>query len=147
MKLFAFALLIASLIQTSFLPIDLCLVLLICRSYAVHNPNNYFLALLAGLFLGILTSTNIGFWPIFFVITVLVIHLIRLLPITGRFLTVVPVAFLILLAGEMVANVFLRVPLNYWYPAIGSLIALPIYIAIKEWEERFVAKPGIKLKL
>lgn len=147
MKLFTFILLIAAFLQTSFLPLDLCLILLVCRSYAIHQPNNYFLALLTGLFLGILTSTNVGFWPIIFVTAVLIIHLVRLLPITSRFLTVVPVAFLILLGSDMAANFFLRLPFNFWYPAIGSLIALPIYVAIKEWEERFVAKPGIKLRL
>jgi hypothetical protein len=147
MKIFSFILLLAALIQTSFLPIDLCLILLICRSYAVHSRENYYLAVMSGILMGILSSSNLGFWPLLYVLAVLIVHIIRLLPITRRSLTVIPVTFLILTATAFTMNLFLKMPFIWWYALIGSLIALPIYMVIRIWEDRFITKPGIKLRV
>lgn len=147
MKLFIFILFILALLQTSFIPLNLCLVLLVCRSYAAHQLSNYYLALAAGFFLGILSAVNIGFWPLIFLIAVVVIHTVRQLPITARFLTVIPVTFVVLLAVNWTESFFLRTPFIWWYPLISSIIAFPVYIIVREWEDRFVAKPGIKLRV
>lgn len=147
MKLFIFILLIAAFLQTSFIPLNLCLIILICRSYAIHQKENYYLALYAGIFLGILSSANLGFWPLIMIPTVFIIHTIRLLPITGRVLTIIPVALLLLLASSGLEKLILNTAFVWWYPMISSIIALPIFIVIREWEERFITKKGIKLKL
>jgi hypothetical protein len=146
MKLFLFILFITALVQTSFIPLNLCLILLIARSYAVHNSNNYYLALLSGILLGVLTSFNIGFYAILFVLAVFLIHLIRLLPITGKFYTVWPVTFVVLSLAMVAENFVYHSEFNWWHPVIGAFIAVPVFIFVREWEERFVAKPGIKLK-
>ena len=147
MKLFSFLLLLAAFIQTAFLPLNICLVILICRSYAIHSKENYYLAIIAGLFIGILSPVNWGFWPLVFSASVALIHMIRLLPITGRLLMVVPVAFLILTLSNGIESLFLQAPFIWWYGALSSLIALPIFIAVRTWEERFIVKSGIKLKV
>lgn len=147
MKLYIFILLILAFLQSSFVPLNLCLLLLICRSYALHQQTNYYLALIAGVFLSILSAANLGFWPLVLIAAVFVIHFLRLLPITARFLTVVPVSFLVLLIISWVESQLMNTPFVFWYPVLSSLLALPLYIVIREWEDRFVAKPGIKLRV
>jgi hypothetical protein len=147
MKLFIFIFFLLTLLQTSFVPLNLCLILLICRSYASHQRSNYYLALAGGLYLGILSAANLGFWPIVMLMVVLLMHIIRLLPITARYLTVIPVTLVVVLAVSWIENFFLKTPLIWWYPVISAMIALPVYIVVREWEDRFVAKPGIKLRV
>lgn len=147
MKLFIFLIFIAAFLQTSFIPLNLCLLLLICRSYTVHESKNYYLALIAGVLLGILTSFNTGFYSLIFIGAVFLIHGIRLLPVTGRFLTVIPVAWVILVSAMAIENLFYQVAFNIWLPTIASILALPVYLIVREWEDRFIAKSGIKLKV
>lgn len=147
MKLFAFLLLIAAFLQTAFIPLNLCLLILICRSFAIHSKQNYYLALIAGVYLGILSTTNVGFWPLIFVVAVLVTHILRLIPISGRSLTIIPIAFSILFVVSIVESVVMKTPFLWWYPLISSLLSLPIFIIIREWEDRFISKTGVKLKV
>ena len=146
MKLFIFLLLIAAFLQTSFISLNLCLIILICRSYAIHQKENYYLALFSGIFLGILSSANLGFWPLIMIGTVFIIHAIRLLPITGRVLTIVPVALLVLFSASGLEKLLLNTTFVWWQPILSAIIALPIFIVVREWEERLITKPGIKLK-
>lgn len=147
MKLFAFLLLIAALLQTSFVPLNLCLILLICRSYAIHSQDNYYLAFLAGIFLGILSPANLGFWPLLFLLSVLIIHILRLVPIIHNTLIIIPIALSVLLTVSFIESLVFKVPFFWWYPLTSGIISLPIFIIVREWEERFVAKSGIKLKV
>jgi hypothetical protein len=147
MKLFIFLIFIAAFLQTSFIPLNLCLLLLICRSYTIHEAANYYLALTAGILLGILTSLNSGFYSLIFIGAVFLIHAVRLLPISGRFITVIPVTWVILIAVMAIESFFYHLPFKIWLPTLTSVLALPVYLIIREWEDRFVAKPGIKLKM
>lgn len=146
MKLFAFLLLLAAFLQTSFLSLNLCLLLLISRSYAVHKKDNYYLAFLAGIIIGILTTVNLGIWPLIFLVVVLLCHTIRRLPIMNRTITVVPLTLIILLVVNGLEFLFFKTPVNWLTLVIGSIINLPIFYLVKEWEERFITKPGLKLK-
>jgi hypothetical protein len=147
MKLFIFLLSLAAFIQTAFLPLNLCLIILICRAYAAPQRSNYYLALLAGTFLGILSAFNIGFYSGLFLVLVFLIQSLRLLPITGKFITVFPVLFLALTISMLFENLIYHLSLSWWNPLAGSLLGLPIFLIVREWEDRFIVKSGIKLKV
>jgi asparagine N-glycosylation enzyme membrane subunit Stt3 len=70
-----------------------------------------------------------------------------MLPITGKFITVFPVLFLALTFSMLFENLIYHLPLNWWNPIGGSLLGLPIFLIIREWEDRFIVKSGIKLKV
>ena len=147
MKLFSFLILLAAFLQTSLIPLNLCLILLISRAYTNHSKQNYFLAFFAGIFLGFLAPYNIGFWPLTFLVAVFIVHVFRLLPISGRFLTIIPVAFIILTAVSLLESLAFHTPFLWLYPVISSLLTLPIFIVVHQWEDRFIIKPAVKLKM
>lgn len=147
MKLFLFLLIIASFLQSSFLPMNLVLILIICRSYVVDETSNYLNAFIAGTFLGFLTTQNIGFWALILTIVVKIIHLSRKLPVSSNNFTIIPVAFVMILIVSLVEKLVFNLPFNFLKILLESLLCLPTFILIRFWEERFVIRPEIKLKI
>lgn len=147
MRVYLSALILIALIQSSLLPINLCLLAIIAKSFARHGKENYYLALLAGITLGILSTVNLGFWALIFLIVVWITHLVRKLPITANFFTILPVSFGIILIVTLLESFFLNQKINNWIIIIESILTLPLFVLIKIWEERFVVRDDIKLKL
>lgn len=147
MRYFIFLLLLSAFLQTAFIPLNLCLLLMICRSYAIEERENYYLGFASGIFLSILTATNLGFWTFIFVLYVKIIHAIRRLPVTARGVTIIPVSFLLFSFSAFLEYLIMGVSFSFFSVLISSLLSLPIYLVIKIWEDRFIAKPEIKLKV
>lgn len=147
MKLFVFLLIITALLQTTFLQVNPVLVLLICRALIREEIANYYSAFFIGILLGILESKNTGFYALFFVIIVKIIHLIKSTPISAYFLTVIPTTLVFSFALNYLKYLFFGQTVNIYIPPIDALLSLPVYFLLKIWEERFVAKQGIKLKI
>jgi cell shape-determining protein MreD len=147
MKLFVFLLIIACLLQASVVPANFALILLVSRSLIIDEKNNLYLALFTGLLLGLLMSINIGFYALVFVLYVEIVHLVKKSPISANILTVVPLTFVLLLALSYLEELILNQSFNLSPLLIQSLIALPFFVAVKFWEERFVVSPPLKLKM
>lgn len=147
MRVYLLALILIALIQSSLLPINLCLCAIIAKSFASYGKENYYLALITGITLGILSTINLGFWALILLIVVWITHLVRKLPITTNYLTILPVSFGIILVVTLLESFFLNQKINYWIIIIESVLTLPLFVLIKIWEERFVVRDDIKLKL
>ncbi|EKD91249.1 MAG: hypothetical protein ACD_30C00036G0003 [uncultured bacterium] len=147
MKTFLFILTLAALFQTTFLPVNLCLIIIITRSLAYEEPLNYYLALYAGIILGILSSTNLGIYGIIFLANVKLAHLLRKLPVTANVFTVVVISFVLFLLTAFLEMIFLKNSINIQKILIESAISLPMFIIIRIWEERFIVRPNVKLKI
>jgi hypothetical protein len=146
MRTFIVILILAAFVQSSFVSLNLVLVLLIARSFIIDDTANYWLAFISGISLGILTSLNIGFWSLYFLIVVKLIYLVRKMPLTNNVFAIVPVTFIFCLLAAFLEQIFLSQTINFIKVVAEGLISLPIYIAIKYWEERFVVKET-RLKL
>ncbi len=147
MKLFIFLLILAAFLQTSFIPINLCLIILICRSYAVHQTKNYYCAFAIGLILSILSTYNLGFWPVIFLISVTMVHTARSLPFAHKVFTIIPLTFLLVLAVNFIESILIKANFSWLAIIASSLSAFPLYIVIREWEERFMVKRDYRLKV
>lgn len=147
MKLFILILIISIFLQTSFVPLDLSLILLLSRAYVTDEKINLYLAFISGVLLGILSSQNIGIWPLIFLIVVKIAGLMRQLPISANFLTILPISFFLLGLVHLTKSFFLNQSLNFNFFLLDLIITLPIYILISFWEDRFVPKADIKLKI
>lgn len=121
--------------------------MLICRSLVVEEQANYYFAFLIGLLLGILSPVNLGYWPLLFLIIVKLVHLIRKLPISANLLTILPLAFLILIAVSFFEQLFFKQSFDIKMILIEVAIAFPIFIFFRFWEEQFIIKPELKLKI
>lgn len=147
MKTLFFVLLIAAFFQTTFLPINLVLIIIITRSLAYEEALNYYLAIYAGIILGVLSSTNLGIYGIIFLANVKLAHLLRKLPVTANVFTVVVISFALFLSTAFFEMIFLKNSINFQKILIESAISLPIFIIIRIWEERFIVRPNVKLKI
>ncbi|MBI2022593.1 hypothetical protein HYS97_01970 [Candidatus Daviesbacteria bacterium] len=147
MRISILAILIAAFIQTSFLQVNLCLVLIICRSLIVERDSDYPIAFFSGLLLGILSSQNLGFWPVVFLILVKLIKLFKKLPFSSNYLTILPISLVLILSTAFLEKLIFNQSLNYLKIVFEFILILPTYVAMLFWEDRFVIEKDIKLKI
>lgn len=147
MKLYLPILLLSALIQTSFLPLNLCLIFLICKSFETYDQANFYLAFIAGLMLGILGAVNLGFWPLTFLMVVWITHTLKKLPLVANFLIILPISFLIISLVSFTQSLIFAQKLPISLIAVETILTLPALLAVRFWEERFIPKNEIKLKL
>lgn len=147
MKLFFIFLLLAVFIQSSFLGINLALVLITARSFASDNKSNFYFAFMAGVLIGVLTSQNIGIWALAFVILVKALQVVKKLPVSANYLTIFPYSLVLILLIDFLTSLNLHFSFQIYKPVIEAVLVVPIFVIIKFWEERFVPTPAIKLKI
>ncbi len=148
MKTLIFILILLAFLQTSIIPINLVLIVLVLRVYVTQEKQNLYLAFALGLLISFLTNTPLGFYSISFLVIIELVSLIRKTPFLGHLITVVPLTLTALILQSVLELIFLKQSLIIWLPIIGAVLALPTYFLIRFWEERFVAKnTQIKLKV
>lgn len=147
MKLVILTLIILTLLQTVLLPVNLVLLLILARSLVTDEKSNLWLAFLAGILLGLMSGTNLGFWAVIFLVVVKLVVIIKQLPIQINLRTVLPISLGIIVLVNLVEWWFLKVSLSQLKVLTEVLLSLPIYLIVGWWEERFVVAPAVKLKL
>jgi hypothetical protein len=133
--------------QTTFLPINLALVLIIARSLLVEDRRNYIIAVIGGVILGLLASQNIGVWALVFLIITKAIFLVKKLPVSAGWIFIFPVSGVIIILASLLEGKLLNQNLNTVKIVIEVFMTVPIYILMKYTLERFGATSEIKLKL
>lgn len=134
-------------LQSAFLPVNLILVAIIARSMVLEDKSNYFLAFMAGLILSFLTLVNLGYYPLIFIIAVKSISLLKKLPVSFSPLMIFLYGSLVIAGIAMVNDFFIGVQIKIYPQLVEAILVLPAYYLVKIWEERFIIKPQIKLKV
>lgn len=147
MKTFIVILIISALIQTSFLPLNLCLLLIVCRSIVVTERLNYYLAFMVGILVGILGSQNMGEWALIYIGTVWLSTLSKRLPVSHNLVTVIPILLIVIGIANFAEQFLFNTSIEYSKMIMEMILSLPIFLLVKFWEERFTVKAGIRLKL
>ncbi len=148
MRALIFILLLLTFFQATFLPINLALLILVSRAYIRVDKSNFYLAFAFGLLASLLKQTPLGIDSLIYLTLVQLAHLAHKLPFAKNILTVIPLSFITLFANDLLTSLINKQSLAI-FPEIliGTLLALPIYIAVRVWEERFIIKSDIKLKI
>lgn len=147
MRLFIVLLVLSAFVQSAFLPVNLCLVLIISRSFVEERSSNLIASFLCGIFLGLLTATNIGFWAVTFLIVSKVLHILRNLPLTNNPRLIVPIALIVIVVVSFLEQIFLGQKINLLKIGVETLLTIPVFIFIRFWEDRFVVKAPTRLKI
>jgi len=147
MKIFIFILILISFVQTAFLPVDLILLLLIARSYILGAKSDYILGFGFGLLLASQSGQSIGLLSLIYLILILLIHLMRKLPISNNWFILFGLAFIIIMSNEVIQLLTFKTSFNLSLIIISSLLMVPIYFGVLFWEERFIIRKDLKLKL
>lgn len=148
MKTLIVILIIASFLQTTIWPIDLVLIILICRSYVRISKSNLFLAFAFGLFISHLTLITLGFESLIYIFAVCITQALSKTRLAGNSLLIVPVSFVLLLVSHSLNSIFLHQSFDLFPKVfIESTLSLPVLYLIKLWEERFIVRQEIKLRV
>ncbi len=148
MKTLVLILIICSLIQSTVLPFDLVLIILICRSYISSDKSNLFLAFSFGLFNSVLNLTTLGLTSLVYLSLVAVTASLSKSRLAGNLLLIVPLNLFLLSIYQLVLSFFLHQSLELFPNVLlEALLSLPIVYLLKLWEVRFVARKDIKLRI
>ena len=139
MKTLIITLVIVSFLQSSILPLDLVLIILICRSYLRADRNNLFLAFGFGLLDGHLNLTPLGLNSLIYLTVVQVTQSLSKSRLAGNLLLIMPISFVLLFLTQR------SVPISLIF--LESLMSLPTLYLLKFWEERFIVRKEIKLRV
>lgn len=147
MKLFYLILILSIFLQTSFIPFNLCLIILLCRSYVVEERLNLYGAFISGLFLSLLSGQNLGFWALIFLVVVKLASLIRKLPVSTNILTILPLSLILITFVSFLEKIFLNKTIDWRLVTVEVALSLPIFFLVRFWEDRFVVHSETRLKL
>lgn len=147
MKPLILVLIIISFIQSTILPLDLVLIILICRSFVEARQGNFWLAFSFGLLLSALSGQPLGLLSLFYLAAVLAAGTLKQSRFSSTWITVLPMSLAILLSGQLLVSLLNKTAFSLTAVFYQLALVLPTFLIISFWEERFVVKPEVKLKI
>lgn len=140
MKTLILILIILSFIQTTILPLNLVLIILIVRSLIRPEKNNLLLAFGFGLLLSHLNLQPLGFQSLIYLTSTQLTQILSKSRFSANPLLVVPLTVVFSTFSLMTIQLVPQV-------LIESFLALPIFYILRLWEERFIVRKEIKLRI
>lgn len=148
MKTLIVVLILAAFLQATILPISLVLIILICRAYIRRDKTNLFLAFSFGMLTSHLSIRPIGFDSITFLLTVLITQLLARTRLSQHPLWIVPISFIMLSLNFVVLSLISGSSIQLFPKAlVETALSLPIFYSLRIWEERFIVRKEIKLRV
>ena len=147
MKLLIIILVLLSFIQTTILPLDLVLVILLLRSYIKPERTNLTLAFFLGILIAQLMSQPPGLYCTLYLILVELTSILASLPLRKNLIFAGASLIVFLLLEKIVLAKFTGATPYFWSVVFEMVFALLSYFVLKLWEERFVVRSEIKLRL
>lgn len=143
MKTLTVILILLAFLQTSILPVNFGLILILVRAFIKQDRANFLLGLSFGLLLSHLMHLPLGLLSAVFVILVELVYLWSKTPIARNALTILPISVVALLIVEKLSGTTQIWPQIFW----EIILILPIYLLVRFWEEQFTPPREIKLRV
>lgn len=138
MKTLIFVFILILFLQTTVLQVNLFLSVLILRSFLRPEKQNLLLAFSLGLLLSFLNNSPLGLYSLLLLSLSEAAQIIA----KSRLGEHILIAIGLVIVSQIIFNLFK--PTNI---IIEILFAIPLYFLVKFWEERFIIKSEIKLKI
>ncbi len=141
MKTLIAVLIIASFLESTILPIDLVLLILICRSYIRPDKANLYLAFGFGLFAGSLNLSLIGLSSLIYLMITSMTESLSKSRLAGNSFLIVPLSTLLLSVNQTIPQLIAHQAIQLFPRVlIDALLSLPVLYLVRFWEERFIVK-------
>ncbi len=147
MKTLIVILIIAAFLQTTIVPVDLVLIILICRAYIKSEKSNLYFAFAFGLLAAHLNLTAFGIQSLIYLSVVQVTQMLSRIRLAGNPLLMVPISLIFLALNQVINSLLRGSTWEFSGVIIGALLSLPVLYLIRLWEERFVVRREIKLRI
>lgn len=147
MKIQIVTLVLASLIQVVFLPIDLVALLLITQALIRNEKNNLIITFFIGLFMAHLQQLPLGLLSLIYIFEIELVQILKKIPLSGIFIPFLVTAF-VLIINSIFYSIIASHTLIFWPKLfIEMILSIPTYIIMSFWQDRFIIKKDIKLKV
>lgn len=147
MKSLTMVLILLAFLQSVLMPINLVLIVLLCREFVVGQKINLYLAFGIGVLLSILFGQRVGLVSLEYLLFIFIASLVKLSAISTHLISVAVIVSALVFLDQLFSRLTLGSPLNLTIIITSVLLVIPIYIVVKLWEERFVVTKERKLKL
>lgn len=148
MKTLIAVLIILSFIQSATANLDLVLVVLIARCYMGADKNNLYLAFWFGLLIGYLNLTPLGFQSLIYLLIVGFTESLSKSRLAGNSILIIPLSLILVSLNQVAVSLILNQSIHVFPKSIyDAILSLPALYLLKLWEERFIIKKTIKLKI
>lgn len=148
MKTLIVVLILLSFLQATLIPFDLVLIFLILRAYEISGKENLYLAFGFGLLVSYLENSPLGVYSLIYLGLILTTQFYKKTPISSSLLFGLPLIVMILSINLSLTSLLFSSSIQL-FPRVlyETLIAIPVYFILKNWEERFVLKNEVKLRV
>lgn len=140
-------LVLLSFLQSALSFFQIILLALIARSFLVSDRKNYWLAFGLGLLLTLLTDIKLGSLSVVYILTVVLVYFVKERSVGSHWWVLLPVTMLMLGVDSLIKMMLLGSSLDIFPILWQTVLILPVYFCLKIWEERFVVKKEIRLKV
>lgn len=147
MKTLIIILIIASFLQTTILPIDLVLLILICQAYIKSEKSNLYLGFAFGLLTSHLNLNILGLQSLIYLVCIAATESLSRLRLAGNPLLIVPVSLVFLSLNQLINSLLRQSTFDLPTIIFTAFASLPILYLIRFWEERFIVQKEMKLKI
>ena len=148
MKTLIVVLILFSFLQATLIPFDLVLIFLILRAYEISGKENLYLAFGFGLLVSYLENSPLGVYSLIYLGLILTTQFYKKTPISSSLLFGLPLIVMILSINLIITSLLFSSSIQL-FPRVlyETLVAVPVYFILKNWEERFVFKNEVKLRV
>ncbi|OGE77583.1 hypothetical protein A3J19_05090 [Candidatus Daviesbacteria bacterium RIFCSPLOWO2_02_FULL_41_8] len=147
MKTLIIILIIATFLQTTILPVDLVLLILICRAYIKSGRSNLYLGFAFGLLTAHLNLNFLGIQSLICLSFVQITQMLSKIRLAGNPLLIVPITLVFLSLNRIINSLLSHTTWEFSGVILTAFLSLPTLYLIRFWEERFIVRKGIKLKI
>lgn len=137
----------ACLIQSTFLPINLVLTILIIRSFIVDTKSNFYLAFIFGLVVSLLQGQMMGLISLINLFSVSLVTVLKRSQIVQNLITLMLAGVVLLTIDNIIQSLIAQASLDFKLAIYQTIILIPMYLLVRFLEERFVVQEEIKLKM
>lgn len=147
MKTLIIILIIASFLQTTIIPVDLVLLILICRAYVRTDKANLYLGFAFGILISHLNLTSLGFQSLIYLVSIQATQILSKSRLAGNPLLIMPISLVFLSLNQITGFVINHQTFELSKIIFASFLSLPILYLVRLWEDRFIVRKEIKLKM
>lgn len=143
MKTIIAILIFLALIQASVWPLHFGLILILTRAFIRQDSSNLFLAFGFGILYSFLNQLPLGLASLVFLFLVELVYLWSKTTFSHNLWTILPVIGILL----GIADLAIGISFSLSKILIEVALTLPVYLVVRFWEERFIVRRDIKLKV
>ncbi|OGE37069.1 hypothetical protein A3D79_00565 [Candidatus Daviesbacteria bacterium RIFCSPHIGHO2_02_FULL_39_8] len=130
------------------MPVDLVLIILICRSFIKEEDKNLYLTFAFGLLVAHLNGNLIGTQSIIYLVTIFATHLIQRSRFAKNWILIIPLSLIFFSLNTATLSVLTNQSIQLFPKVVWeTLLIVPAFHLLRIWEERFIPKKDIKLRV